>query len=730
MFLLIAALCILKSTIPFQFNITTEATNSYFHKANDNIFFQIPLPRLAFLVHSTNNLIISVNVNDVKKDGRSNNSDCNNIKHMGFVGPYSKSFGVFFGDNTGSISIRCNNDTLLSFSTIFIPPECDVVHISSTPNELLDMYSRSLINKKAGRDTLEPNKTICVWHTTIETVNTSIETNNVNESNVLSLDYISPTYNFQHNINSDDCNQSAYDEDYEDKYQHPVPPTDFEKNGSLYNSEQLSEKKINNFINNNSADIHNRKLNDDNYQEDDCYNYKYPKYRNLNEDKEYNLDGNKDGNHDDGKDKGHNKRPPPFDGGNRRPKHHERFECSNYFHYGWSEPKNDTNTPNHNETTATDIFESSYQPTESVIISQLEQTETIESTETNLEPIESIQTNSFLPPTKTEISLSPTETQSNPTESNTPSISIPTKLSPPPHSFSHGWSHQPRPPRTIRPSKSPKPTNTTPTPRPTKSPKPTNKPPPRPPFNPHPPDFDFIGNKNVRARTSSSTLMTDNLHSGNTFIFLRINQDIPNDASVIIKTINASFLNQVNANRTGSHFHSTIFPSQKPQFLIDEIHFPGFPGKGDWMPPRPDFDPDDDFGDSDHGRPNKSKFYIFGHEQVYSKFKAIIILQFVVCFVCLVIIIFCVIYVLNRKKYNEFKKRQFQMVLKEQREIELGMKKAPHIPQANNPLPQASIFVERANIINNQSFGVMSDTHDDDNNNKWTIDEISDMSSN
>lgn len=70
------------------------------------------------------------------------------------------------------------------------------------------------------------------------------------------------------------------------------------------------------------------------------------------------------------------------------------------------------------------------------------------------------------------------------------------------------------------------------------------------------------------------------------------------------------------------------------------------------------------------------------------------------------------------------------MVLKEQREIELGMKKAPHIPQANNPLPQASIFVERASIINNQSFGVMSDTHDDDNNNKWTIDEISDVSSN
>ena len=165
-------LCIFSSKSRFQFNITTEATNSYFHQANDNIFFQIPLPRLAFLVHSTDGLIISVNVNERGQILDLNNNETNSVKHMGFVGPYSRSFGVFFGDNTGTISIHCNIDTMLSFSTIFIPPECDIVHISSDPNDILDLYSNSFDNDKVRRNTIELNKTICVWQSTYESVNT------------------------------------------------------------------------------------------------------------------------------------------------------------------------------------------------------------------------------------------------------------------------------------------------------------------------------------------------------------------------------------------------------------------------------------------------------------------------------------------------------------------------------------------------------------------------------
>lgn len=146
------------------------------------------------------------------------------------------------------------------------------------------------------------------------------------------------------------------------------------------------------------------------------------------------------------------------------------------------------------------------------------------------------------------------------------------------------------------------------------------------------------------------------------------------------------------------------------------------------MPHRPEFDPDDD--EDYYGVPGRRSIF-FGSEQVYGKFKAVLILQFVTCFVCLSIIIFCVIYVLNKKKINEFRRRQFQIELNEQREIELGVKKMPHIPQANKPLPQASIFAEQA-LENEQSFEVLKQSNGQSNsseNSKWTIDDISDMSS-
>ena len=81
---------------------------------------------------------------------------------------------------------------------------------------------------------------------------------------------------------------------------------------------------------------------------------------------------------------------------------------------------------------------------------------------------------------------------------------------------------------------------------------------------------------------------------------------------------------------------------------------------------------------------------------------------------------------------------EFQLYMKEQREIEMGVKKAPHIPQATNPLPQ--ILVEQIfnndnnNDDNNNNDNRQNLLHNQDNNNddndQWSIDEMSDISSN
>lgn len=728
----------------YQFNITSEATKAYFHQANDNIFFQIPLPRLAFLVHSTENVIISVNVNIPYDNKHPNNPDFSNIKHMGFVGPLSRSFGVFFGDNTGSISVHCNNDTLFSFSTIFIPPECDIVHISSSPVELLDIYSKTFIEKKMGRDTLDPNKTICIWHSTLHTVNTTIEANGVNESNGLVLDYVTPTSNYQYNINTDICDDlpKASDLLFPDK--NPKwSSNNFIKNNISAQHDKLLGKRKNNWRNSSSF-LPNRKMiesNNENFKNDNNENQHKNKYddnntehrnKDDNNDEEHrNKDNNEDHDDDEDNDKKNDEKdecnesednetentsesdsteeytkidddkdedtdkkeddpnmPPPIFP-NIPNFNHIPIECSTYFHYGWFNNTYETPPlPFPTEPPST--------PTQSLPIqtSQIPTETQIPSRSPSLSP-----TN---PPTK-----SPTFSKSPPT---------PTKSRHPTKTATKSWSRQPsrQPHQTWPPS-------------PFDSPHPTLKP---PPFYPKPPHSDFFSQKKFRSfkiqnfknidENGTSTILNDNNHQGNTFIFMRVDQDIKIDASILVKIQTNLLNNETFPNFKEFRFHSKIIPGRQPQFLIDEQNFPTGPGNNDFMPPHPDFEPEDedDYRDPNKKNPNGGKFLIFGDKILYKQFRTIVIFQFVACLICMIIIIACIIYILTKKKRNELSKIKHQLILKEQREIEFGVKKRPHVPQANNPLP--SILVEQLPDENN------NDKNQDKN--EWTLDEFSDAS--
>ena len=161
--------------IRYQFNITGQQTTTRFHEENDDIFLQIPLPRTAFLVQDTKEVIISVNVE--KGDEK---------VHFGFLGSSTRSFGIFFGDTTGSISVHIQNKTVFSFSTIILKQKCDLLYISTDPR---------LENKVYGGK-LKPESSICLWHAVDHESMATLEIKKGKYSNI-SVNYLSEKMNLQ-----------------------------------------------------------------------------------------------------------------------------------------------------------------------------------------------------------------------------------------------------------------------------------------------------------------------------------------------------------------------------------------------------------------------------------------------------------------------------------------------------------------------------------------------------
>jgi hypothetical protein len=91
------------------------------------------------------------------------------VQHFGYIGPQTRSFGVYFGDLTGSISVHATDATTLMFSVVYIPPFCSRCYFSTAVGEFFR------VGPKWGNDTLQENHVTCFWHATNQLVNTSLK---------------------------------------------------------------------------------------------------------------------------------------------------------------------------------------------------------------------------------------------------------------------------------------------------------------------------------------------------------------------------------------------------------------------------------------------------------------------------------------------------------------------------------------------------------------------------
>ena len=85
-------------------NMTGTATESIELAANDDLFFRAKNKRVAVILHSINNIIASVNVHDGESI------------IQGYIGRESRSFGVYFGEGTGSVTIHATEATNVTCS--------------------------------------------------------------------------------------------------------------------------------------------------------------------------------------------------------------------------------------------------------------------------------------------------------------------------------------------------------------------------------------------------------------------------------------------------------------------------------------------------------------------------------------------------------------------------------------------------------------------------------------
>lgn len=637
MFLLSFYFLILSFSKHFEYNITKETTITYLQNQNDEIFIQVPLTNLAFLVHSTSNLIMSVNVDlikhlpDIPKPGFPDKSK----QHLGFLGHNSRSFGVYFGNNTGSIYIRCQNETTLSFSTVVIPPECDIVHTSLASNDIFNIVSPDLLvemNKNEINETLNPNKTICFWHSTPSKSQTFIEFNQIDNLSDISIDYISKTTNFQYNIMTKNCenepNTTVKPTPPPKPTKHPKPfptktprPTKIPPKPTRPSNPYTASTKTHLFTpTQESPPTSESKFpitkgvtpteepfnptEEPSSSSEKIYfptprptRTKYllptkpnppwkPPFQGKDPDDPNDLPPVVD-------DKDHNDRndfdfDPIFYWRSKlkskqisSPMHEKsnlkRIECSDYFHRGWDEKE---------EMDKTDEF----------------YTNKSGSSQEDEHPKQVLERNR-----KSLKRRSKRRAKSNRRKM-----------------------------------------------------------------------LQLLSDDEIKSSIHDS-------HIGNSFTAIRIGSFIHSNASITFKFAK-------DQNQTTSFdsvpYHSIIIPQSMPSFLVDEKFFPVQPGP--IFPNRPGFIPDQfDCVNSFNCRDDGS----VGHQKYFKK-QMITISYFLctVCSICTIIIIACMVFIYLKNKDKNIQMKKIESFEKEQQDIETGIKKLPHIPQATNPPPLNSLF--------------------------------------
>ena len=139
-------------------NMTGTATESIELAANDDLFFRAKNKRVAVILHSINNIIASVNVHDGESI------------IQGYIGRESRSFGVYFGEGTGSATIHATEATNVTCSWTTINKQCTKMFVSEAPKETFSINADDPLRQRGtrgGNETIKPNTNTCFWHASV-----------------------------------------------------------------------------------------------------------------------------------------------------------------------------------------------------------------------------------------------------------------------------------------------------------------------------------------------------------------------------------------------------------------------------------------------------------------------------------------------------------------------------------------------------------------------------------
>lgn len=132
-----------------EFNVTTTERKIIPMSLNDELFFVTEQPNTAFILHSVKGVIASVNT----QIGDS-------VTNLGYIGHESRSFGVYLGNGTGSLTIQAKEPVTLVVSYSILPKECASVYVSTAVRERFAIGPRETANA-----TFRKRTNICFWHT-------------------------------------------------------------------------------------------------------------------------------------------------------------------------------------------------------------------------------------------------------------------------------------------------------------------------------------------------------------------------------------------------------------------------------------------------------------------------------------------------------------------------------------------------------------------------------------
>jgi hypothetical protein len=124
---------------------------------DDDVFILVAVPEFVFILQSSPDLFISVNTHD-----------SNSTQHFGYIGAETRSFGVYFGSQTGSLFAHARIPTEFRFTVAYLPSYCDRCYFSTAPVESFR------VARDHANTTIRDNYIACYLHAANWPVNMSL----------------------------------------------------------------------------------------------------------------------------------------------------------------------------------------------------------------------------------------------------------------------------------------------------------------------------------------------------------------------------------------------------------------------------------------------------------------------------------------------------------------------------------------------------------------------------